>query len=284
MCQGFTIPAGAVRWDRARVAGLIMLGCTFEDPAELQQARDRGALLFPRLHDHAIDDGLDDLLGGRDRHTLVAVMGGHELRRDDPRFAVVARTASALTSEGRMTLTGGGPGAMEAGNLGAYLSGHGPDAITEAIATLARAPHYTDPGYVESGRAVRDAIPNGDDQVAIPTWFYGHEPTNLFATWIAKYFSNSLREDRLLALATGGIIFAPGSAGTAQEVFQDAAQNHYETFGPPSPMVFLDRRHWEETGLYDALRRLAADRPYAELLHLVDTPEEAVAALTDSGA
>ena len=76
VCQGFTIPAGAVRWDTAEVAGLIMLGCIFEDPAELQQARDRGALLFPRLHDHAIDDGLDDLLGGRDRHTLVAVMGG----------------------------------------------------------------------------------------------------------------------------------------------------------------------------------------------------------------
>ncbi|MFA9565888.1 MAG: hypothetical protein ACERLM_14455, partial [Acidimicrobiales bacterium] len=62
----------------------------------------------------------------------------------------------------------------------------------------------------------------------------------------------------------------PGSAGTAQEVFQDAAQNHYETFGPPSSMVFLDRRH-------------AADRPYAELLHLVDTPEEAVAALSEPG-
>jgi hypothetical protein len=30
--------------------------------------------LAQRLHDHAIDDGLDDLLDGRDRHTLVAVM------------------------------------------------------------------------------------------------------------------------------------------------------------------------------------------------------------------
>jgi predicted Rossmann-fold nucleotide-binding protein len=240
--------------------------------------------LSQRLHDHAIDDGLDDLLEGRDRHTLVAVMGGHELRRDDPRFAVVARTASALTGEGRMILTGGGPGAMEAGNLGAYLSAHGSDAIIDAIAILAGAPQYTDLGYVDSGRAVIDAFPDGDDSVAIPTWFYGHEPTNLFATWIAKYFSNSLREDRLLALATGGIIFAPGSAGTAQEVFQDAAQNHYASFGPPSPMVFLDRRHWEETGLYDALRRQAAGRPYAELLHLVDTPEEVAAALTDPEA
>jgi predicted Rossmann-fold nucleotide-binding protein len=192
---------------------------------------------------------------------------------------VVARTAAALTVAGRIVLTGGGPGAMAAGNLGAYLAHHGDGAIARAITTLAAAPHYTDAGYLDAGRAVVDAFPEGAGSVAIPTWFYGHEPTNLFAASIAKYFSNSLREDRLLALATGGIVFAPGSAGTAQEVFQDAAQNHYATFGPPSPMVFLDRRHWEETGLFSALLRQAAEKPYAELISVVDTPEQATAAL-----
>jgi len=29
----------------------------------------------------------------------------------------------------------------------------------------------------------------------IPTWFYGHEPPDVFASAIAKYFSNALRED-----------------------------------------------------------------------------------------
>ena len=75
----------------------------------------------------------------------------------------------------------------------------------------------------------------------MPTWFYGHEPTNLFSVHVAKYFSNSIREDGLLAIAEHGIIFSPGSAGTTQEIFQDATQNHYATFGTISPMVFLSK-------------------------------------------
>jgi hypothetical protein len=36
------------------------------------------------------------------------------------------------------------------------------------------------------------------------------------------------------------VLYAPGKAGTLQEVFQDAAQNNYRTAGGFSPMVFLD--------------------------------------------
>jgi hypothetical protein len=39
------------------------------------------------------------------------------------------------------------------------------------------------------------------------------------------------------------------------------------------------RRHWEETGLFSALLRQAAGKPYAELISLVDTPEQATPAL-----
>ncbi len=48
----------------------------------------------------------------------------------------------------------------------------------------------------------------------------------------------------LLAIATHGVVFAPGSAGTIQEIFQDAAQNHYASFGPPSPMMLLGVDYW----------------------------------------
>ena len=69
----------------------------------------------------------------------------------------------------------------------------------------------------------------------------GHEPPTPFATHLAKYFSNSLREDGLLAIAVDGIVFGPGEAGTLQEVFQDACQNYYRTFHERfSPMAFLD--------------------------------------------
>jgi hypothetical protein len=35
----------------------------------------------------------------------------------------------------------------------------------------------------------------------IPTWFYGYEPPDVFASAMAKYFSNALREDVLLRRA-----------------------------------------------------------------------------------
>ena len=80
------------------------------------------------------------------------------------------------------------------------------------------------------------------------------EPISQFASHIAKYFSNSIREDGMLAVATAGIVFAPGGAGTMQEIFQDAAQNAYRTFGR-SPMAFLDTHHYcAETGLVSGAR------------------------------
>src|SRR5690606_38756 len=87
------------------------------------------------------------------------------------------------------------------------------------------------------------------ESLAIPTWFYGHEPPTPLATSIAKYFSNSLREDGLLAVAADGVVFAPGRAGTIQEVFQDAAQNYYRVHHDRfSPMVFLDHEGcWTDT-------------------------------------
>lgn len=57
---------------------------------------------------------------------------------------------------------------------------------------------------------VRWPIASAGRSLSIPTWFYGHEPTNVFATEIAKYFSNALREDTLLHRCGGGVVFLPG--------------------------------------------------------------------------
>jgi predicted Rossmann-fold nucleotide-binding protein len=89
-----------------------------------------------------------------------------------------------------------------------------------------------------------------------------------------------LREDGLLAIARYGVIYAPGSAGTTQEIFMDAAQNHYGTFEFVSPMVFLgEDRYGEETGLYETLSRLASGRQYKAMLSLTDDPAEVVSAI-----
>ena len=244
--------------------------------------------LAQRTHDHAIDDALKALLSGTDDgecKKVVGIMGGHGTQRTDPYFKEITRIARDLCRLGFFVATGGGPGIMEAGNLGAYLADVSEKEFDAALDTLGKAPKYTDPGYVEAAREVLDRHPSGRSSVAVPTWFYGHEPSNLFSPHIAKYFSNSIREDGLLAVATYGVIFAPGSAGTTQEIFMDAAQNHYATFDVVSPMIFLGtKRYVDETGLYPVLRRLAKGRDYEKSLYLCDTAEEAVAAVKGEAA
>lgn len=240
------------------------------------------ALAF-RIHDHAIDDALQNLLHPNDDRPdrkVVGIMGGHQLARDDATYRQVAHMGRALTSRGFFVATGGGPGAMEAANLGAALADAPEDALEEAVRVLARAPHYTDSGFLDAARHVREMYPDPTESLAIPTWFYGHEPSNLFSTHIAKYFANSIREDGLLSIATYGVVYAPGSAGTIQEIFMDAAQNHYETFGPASPMVFLDEAYWTETKpVYPLLQTLSEGTPYADHLAITDDPATAVEAI-----
>ncbi len=232
--------------------------------------------LARRLHDLAIDDALRDHLDRRP--DVVAIMGGHEIRRGDATYRAVAHLGRSLAREGWLVATGGGPGAMEAANLGAWCADTDDRDLDSCIGLLSRAPDWRSPDpYLDAGFAALDLVPHGHENLAVPTWFYGHEPTNQFATDVAKYFANSLREEGLLAIATRGVVFAPGSAGTVQEIFQDATQNHYGVFGVVSPMVFLGRHHWRrELPAEPLLRRLAGDRPYAPLVGIVDTADEAL--------
>lgn len=237
--------------------------------------------LAQRLHDYAIDEALGDHL--ESIGDVVAVMGGHGLLRTDEMYRVVADLGRAMAHEGWHVASGGGPGAMEAANLGAWMSSQPDAALDRAVRLLESEPHYaSSDGYLRAGQAVLDEFRSGEPSLAVPTWFYGHEPTNQFATHVAKYFANSIREDGLLAIATRGVVFAPGSAGTVQEIFQDATQNHYDVFGVVSPMVLLGGDYWRTTlAVEPLLRQLADGRPYASMIGVVDTAAEAVRFLRD---
>jgi predicted Rossmann-fold nucleotide-binding protein len=114
----------------------------------------------------------------------------------------------------------------------------------------------------------------------VPTWLYGHEPANVFAGQIAKYFSNAIREDVILKVARGGIVFAPGRAGTVQEVFQAATKTYYATDGDSGPFVFLGRRFWtEELPVTALLRTLLGGATMDHLVHVTDDVDEALATL-----
>ncbi len=237
-----------------------------------------------RIHDHAIDNALRDLIDpvvGESKR-IVGIMGGHKLLRTDPGFLDVSRIGRRLTTHGFFLATGGGPGAMEAGNMGAWFAERDEAALEAAIDRLKPAPSFVDRHYIDRAFDVLDDFPTGSESLAVPTWFYGHEPSNLFSAHIAKYFANSIREDGLLAIATSGVIFSPGSAGTVQEIFQDAAQNHYGTMTVASPMVFLGVDYWSRfRPVYQLLKALADGKPYEALIHVTDSPDEAVKFILD---
>lgn len=251
---------------------------------EARQRHNVVELLAQRVHDHAIDDALEHLLAEGGRHRVVAVMGGHGMGRDEAAYRDVAVLTRALTRAGMLCASGGGPGAMEATNLGAWLAPHADDALDAALEVLAAAPSYKPiPAWLSTAFEVRTRFPDGGASLGVPTWHYGHEPPNVFASDIAKYFANSIREEGLLAIALGGVVFAPGSAGTIQEVFQDAAQNHYRSFGRVSPMIFLDHQYWTETKpVYPLLAQLAEGHDYAAGLHISDDVDDVVQLLLDA--
>jgi predicted Rossmann-fold nucleotide-binding protein len=169
---------------------------------------------------------------------------------------------------------------MEAANLGAYLSAQPEDALAGALTRLATAPtfHPSIDAWLAPAQAVRADVPDGVDSLGIPTWHYGHEPTNVFATTIAKYFRNALREAILLQICQAGIVFLPGTGGTVQEVFQDACENYYADESSVAPMVLVGATYWTTTlPVWLLLQSLAQGRPMEKHVHLVDTVEEASA-------
>ena len=239
------------------------------------RAPDMDEGLAQRTHDFYIDSALVDFLMDRDR-PVVGIMGGSRTLASDANYRRVVELAASLTQRGYLVVGGGGLGIMEAANLGAYLADRSERERDDAVQALADTPgHAADPaGYMQVAVAIRERFAPGRESLAIPTWVSEGEPISQFASHIAKYFSNSIREDGLLAVATAGIVFAPGDAGTMQEIFQDAAQNAYKVYGR-SPMVFLDRQHYcTDTGLYPALHRQAERLGFADLLSVADEPAE----------
>ncbi|PRY63339.1 putative Rossmann-fold nucleotide-binding protein [Knoellia remsis] len=246
--------------------------------AELRH--DAFVTLLRAIHDDSVTDALRDVLG---ESPVVGVMGGHALMRDSEAYASAARLGQRIASAGLVVATGGGPGAMEAANLGALC----PDdaAVSDALGRLAGIPSFL-PSVDDWARVALEVyddlvrIPLPDTairSIGIPTWFYGHEPPNVFGNGIAKYFSNAIREDGLLACSTAGLIVLTGAAGTVQEIFQAITPLYYapeERTLPPLVLVGVD--HWtRQVPVWDAIQALGRDRALGRAVHLVDTVDEA---------
>jgi predicted Rossmann-fold nucleotide-binding protein len=236
--------------------------------------------LAQRLHDHGVSDALHDFLKKIGNHKkIVAVMGGHGMPRGSADYRQVANIGKKLAESGFLPVSGGGPGAMEATHLGAWFAERPESDLEAAIDMLAVAPKYTDSLWLSKAFEVMERYPRITlaESLGIPTWLYGHEPPTPFASKIAKYFANSVREEGLLAIAKGGVIYSPGSAGTIQEIFQDATQNHYLSFDIASPMIFLNRKYWaQERPIFPLLERMQQEGKYKNLLLTLSDDSEMI--------
>lgn len=238
---------------------------------------DAVAGMMEALHDNSILEAMLEFL--RHHPKIAAIMGGHDEPRGSSTYRQVLEISRKLSAKGYLMASGGGPGAMEATHLGTLLSSASRAGAERVVTRLARrAAKLPDSHAVVNSRGVvnrrlvaqlhawmvpayellGDLAGHGRPSLGVPTWHYGHEPLTPLATHIAKYFQNSVREDVLLALATNGIVFTRGKAGTLQEVFQSANKNYYLSGSEPfAPMVFFDRTYWtEELPVYWLLRNL----------------------------
>ena len=236
------------------------------------------------LHDHSMTNAMNDFLAQFDEKQVVGIMGGHGLLRNEEAYRQVVMVSKTLAENDCLMVSGGGPGAMEATHLGAWMAGRTEEETNDALAMLQEAPSYKDIRWLDTALQVMEKYPQEKYvSLGVPTWLYGHEPATPFATHIAKYFDNSIREDSILTIAKGGIIYSPGSAGTMQEIFQEAVQNHYLSFGYASPMIFMNKQYWtEDMPVYRLMQHLVDKGKYKNLLMtLTDSLDEIIKVLLD---
>ena len=94
-----------------------------------------------------------------------------------------------------------------------------------------------------------------------------------------------------MAIATGGVIFAEGNAGTVQEIFQDACQNYYGTYGTAAPMILFGRDYWDPPQMpvyvndkakkvFPLVRKLAEEKGFTHRVIVTDSLREILRSLT----
>ena len=166
-------------------------------------------------------------------------MGSARINPDTEASHLAVRLGQALGEAGYAVITGGGPGVMEAANRGAY------DAGTQSIGLNIELPfeQHINP-WVDVGMNFR--------------YFFVRK------TMFVKYAQ--------------AFVCLPGGFGTLDELFEALTLVQTKKVGR-FPIVLIGREYWG--GLIDWMReRLLGEGMIAvddlDLLHVVDTPEEAV--------
>ncbi|AEI13039.1 LOG family protein [Cellulomonas gilvus] len=176
----------------------------------------------------------------------VSVFGSARTPATEPEFALAVDVAARLVEAGYAVITGGGPGIMEAANKGAKQA-----------------------GGVSVGLGIELPFEQGmNDFVDLGVNF--------------RYF---FARKTMFVKYSEGFVVLPGGFGTLDELFEalTLVQTHKVI---QFPIVLVGRAYWQ--GLLDwiggsVLERGLIGRADLELLRVVDTAEEAVAAVVERG-
>src|SRR5678809_552536 len=184
----------------------------------------------------------DFLRGYRALHFVgpcVTVFGSARIKPDDPHHELARKMGAAIARLGFTVMTGGGPGIMEAANLGAKEAG---------------------------GRSVGCTIELPSEQ-----------PTNAYLDHCVRMHYFFARKTLLVKYSYAFVVM-PGGAGTLDELFEALTliqTGKIKNF----PIVIMGTDYWKElTDLLNKMARLgtinAAD---VDLVYVTDSVDEAIA-------
>lgn len=186
-------------------------------------------------------EGFENLRGIRPAVTL---FGSARTLSSEDDYQLARQIGFGLSKKGFSIITGGGPGIMEAANLGAHEAG---------------------------GRSIGCNIELPFEQKPNP---YINLPVNFHYFFIRKV---------MFLRYTSAVIVLPGGFGTMDELFEvlTLVQTHKID---PFPIILVNRKFWqgaldwiEKTILGE---RKYIDKTDLNLFHLVDKPEEAIKIVT----
>nr|MCR5313729.1 hypothetical protein [Bacteroidaceae bacterium] len=111
------------------------------------------------MHDCTMRQCLRDFLGKFEQNHVVGIMGGHAMLRTDEAYAKTVFVSKKLTELGYLMISGGGPGAMEATHLGAWLAGRTEDEVKEALEIVGKAPSFKDELWMSTSFECKSCFP-----------------------------------------------------------------------------------------------------------------------------
>lgn len=176
----------------------------------------------------------------------VSIFGSARTEENHPNYQTAVDIASKLVRHGYGVITGGGPGIMEAGNKGAFL---------------------------EKGKSV-------GLNIALP--FEQHDNPYIDPDKLLNFDYFFVRKVMFVKFAQGFVVM-PGGFGTLDEMFEAITLIQTKKIGA-FPIVLVGREYWG--GLFKwikdvLLKENNINEEDLDLIKLVDTPTEAVAAIDE---